>query len=229
MSKLNLPGLLMNQSLFKHLSHHEIDALQREVSKQELDKSGILFRKGEAAEACYILVYGLIKLSIPSTQGQDKVMELIRPGQSFGEAMLFLDETYPFYAEALEASLLLRIPKSALLRIIENSPATARQLLAGLSYRMLGLIKNLERYSLQNATQRVIDYLLQALAEQHSSEIRLELKKNLLASLLNLTPETLSRILHQLTDQRLITVRGPRIQIGSADALKHYQRQLVLN
>ncbi len=229
MSKINLPGLLMNQSLFKHLSRHEIEALQREVSKQELEKSAILFRKGDTAEACYILVYGLIKLSIPSSQGQDKVLELIRPAQSFGEAMLFLDEPYPFYAEALENSLLLRLPKSVLLRILDNSPATARQMLAGLSYRMLGFIKNVERYSLQNATQRVIDYLLQTVDEQHSNEIRLELKKNLLASLLNLTPETLSRILHQLTDERLITVKGPKIQIDSADALKHYQRQLVLN
>ncbi len=223
MAKINLPGLILNQSLFKHLNRNELDALQREVSKQELDKSTVLFHRGEKADACYILVYGLIKLAIPSCNGQDKVLELIHPTQSFGEAMLFLDEAYPFYAEALESSLVLRLPKSALLRILDESPATARQMLAGLSYRMLGFIRNVERYSLQNAKQRVIDYLLQTASVQRSNEIRLELKKNMLASLLNLTPETLSRILHQLSDERLIQVKGPRIFIDTLEATKNYQ------
>lgn len=229
MSTLNLAGILMNQRLFKHLSRTELEQLQRQVSKQTLEKQALLLHKGDLADACYILVYGLIKLGLPSSQGQDKVLELIRPAQSFGEAMLLLDEPYPFYAEALETSLVLRVPKSAILELLETSPATARQMLAGLSQRLLGFIRNVEQCSMQSATQRVIDYLLQTASLQHSNEIRLELKKNLLASLLNLTPETLSRILHQLRDERLIQVKGPRIFIDSADALKHYQRQLRLH
>lgn len=223
MSKLNLGGLLSNQAIFRHISPFELDALQKEVVRVELDKNMMLFRKGEMAEGAYILVYGLVKLSIPSSQGNDKVLELIRPGQSFGEAMLFLDEPYPFFAEALENSLLLRVPRNALFRLLEQSPLIARQMMAGLSYRLLGFIRNVERYSLQNATQRVIDYLLQTSRMQSSNDIKLELKKNLVASLLNLSPETLSRVLHQLTDEQLIKVSGSVIHIDSPDALKSYQ------
>ncbi|MDE2427226.1 MAG: Crp/Fnr family transcriptional regulator [Burkholderiales bacterium] len=223
MTKLNLGGLLANHSLFRHISPFELEALQKEVIKVELDKGLMLFRRGDIAEGTYIVVYGLIKLSIPSSQGNDKVLELIRSGQCFGEAMMFLDEPYPFYAEALENTLLLKIPKNALLRLLDNSPAIARQMMAGLSYRLLGFIRNVERYSLQNATQRVIDYLLQTSTLQSSTDVRLELKKNLVASLLNLSPETLSRVLHQLTDEQLIKVSGATIHIGCPDALKSYQ------
>lgn len=230
MTKLNLGGLLSNQALFRNISPFELDLLQKEVVKVELDKGLMLFRKGEVAEGTYIVVYGLVKLSIPSSQGNDKVLELIRPGQCFGEAMMFLDESYPFYAEALENTLLLRIPKNALLRLIEQSPLIARQMMAGLSYRLLGFIRNVERYSLQNATQRVIDYLLQTSLMQSTNDVRLELKKNLVASLLNLSPETLSRVLHQLTDEQLIKVSGSTIHIDSPDALKSYQHgAAVLN
>ncbi|MFZ6686914.1 Crp/Fnr family transcriptional regulator [Undibacterium sp. SXout11W] len=223
MNHANMLGLLENHTLFRNISATDLLELQREVVKIELDKGAMLFRKGDVADATYILVYGLVKLSIPSSQGNDKVLELIRGGQSFGEAMMFLDEPFPFYAEGLESTLLLKIPRNALLRLLDRSPLISRQMMAGLSYRLLGFIRNVERYSLQTSTQRVIDYLLQTAASQSSNNIRLELKKHLLASLLNLTPETLSRVLHQLTDQELIKVRGSTIHIGSADALKSYQ------
>jgi len=93
-------------------------------------------------------------------------------------------------------------------------------MMAGLSYRLLGFIRNVERYSLQNSTQRVIDYLLQLSAFQGSNNIHLELKKHLVASLLNLSPETLSRVLHQLMNKQLIKVYGATIHIDSAEALK---------
>lgn len=227
MTKINLLGLLENHALFRNISAVDLHTLQREVVKTELEKNTMLFRKGDQADACFIVVYGLVKLSIPSSQGNDKVLELIRPGQSLGEAMMFLDEPYPFYAEALENTLLLKIPRQALMRLLDRSPLISRQMMAGLSYRLLGFIRNVERYSLQNATQRVIDYLLQTSAMQSTNEVRLELKKHLLASLLNLSPETLSRVLHQLMDEQLIRVCGSTIHIGSPDALKTYQRSVV--
>lgn len=229
MTRINLEGLLSNQALFRNISPFELDVLQKEVVKVELDKGLTLFQKGDRSDGTYILVYGLIKLGIPSSHGNDKVLELIRPSQSFGEAMMFLDEPYPFYAEAAESSLLLRLPKNALLRLIEQSPVIAKQMMVGLSYRLHGFIRDVERHSLQNATQRVIDYLLQVSERQGALEIHLELKKNLVASLLNLSPETFSRVLHQLVEEDLIQVNGSTIQIECPQLLKTFQDGAALN
>lgn len=122
MTKINLLGLLQNHALFRHISQEDVRELQKEVLKLELDKGAMLFRKGDMAEATYIVVFGLVKLCLPSSQGNDKVLELIRGGQSLGEAMMFLDEPYPFYAEALENTLLLKIPRHALLQLLDRSP-----------------------------------------------------------------------------------------------------------
>ena len=229
MTRINLQGLLSNQALFRNISPFELDVLQKEVVKVELDKGLTLFHKGDSSDGTYILVYGLIKLGIPSSHGNDKVLELIRPSQSFGEAMMFLDEPYPFYAETVEPSLLLRLPKNALLRLIEQSPVIAKQMMVGLSYRLHGFIRDVERHSLQNATQRVIDYLLQVSERQGTLEIHLELKKNLVASLLNLSPETFSRVLHQLVEEELIQVNGSHIQIECPQSLKIFQHGAALN
>lgn len=222
MSKINLDGLLLNQALFRHISPFELESLKKEVAKLELEKGFSLFQKGDMADGCFILVYGLIKLAIPASNGSDKIVELIRPGQCFGEAMLFLEEPYPFYAEALEPSLLLRLPKNALFKLLDQSPAIARQMMTGLSYRLLGFIRSVERQSSHNAMQRVVDYLVQTALSQESNEIRLELKKNVVASLLNLTPETFSRMLHHLSELGLISVSASRIKISSLPSLKAY-------
>ncbi|MBR7801222.1 Crp/Fnr family transcriptional regulator [Undibacterium fentianense] len=222
MSKINLDGLLTNQALFRHISPFELEGLKREVAKLELDKGLSLFQKGDKAEACFILVYGLIKLVIPSSNGSDKIVELIRPGQCFGEAMMFLDESYPFYAEALENSLILRLPKNAIFKLLDQSPSIARQMMTGLSARLLGFIRSVERQSSHNAMQRVVDYLVQVAIAQDRTDIRLELKKNVVASLLNLTPETFSRMLHHLSELGLIRVSASRIQITSLRALQDY-------
>jgi CRP-like cAMP-binding protein len=223
MNKFNLDGLLSNQPLFKHISPFELDSLKKEVVKLKVDKNFTLFQKNDEADACYILVYGLIKLAIPNDNGNDKIIELIRPGQSIGEAMIFLDEVYPFYAEALENSLLLKVPKKALFKLLEQSPAIAKQMMAGLSYRVLGFIRNIERQTSHSALQRVIDYLLQTSKYQGSNEIHLELKKNVVASLLNLTPETFSRMLHHLSEMRLIEVSSSHIRIMSEDLLRNFR------
>lgn len=222
MSKLNLDGLLSNQPLFRHISPFELEGLKKEVVKIELDKGLSLFQKGDIADGCYILVYGMVKLAIPSTSGTDKIIELIRPGQCFGEAMLFLDETYPFYAQALESCLLIRLPKNALFKVLDQSPSVARQMMTGLSYRLLGFIRSVERQSSHNAMQRVVDYLVQLALNQESNDIRLDLKKNVVASLLNLTPETFSRMLHHLSEVGLITVSASRIHIHSLETLRDY-------
>nr|WP_315483611.1 Crp/Fnr family transcriptional regulator [uncultured Undibacterium sp.] len=222
MSKINLDGLLSNQALFRHISPFELESLKKEVVKLELDKGLSLFQKGDTADACFILVYGLMKLAIPSSNGSDKIVELIRPGQCFGEAMLFLEEPYPFYAESLEPSLLLRLPRNALFKLLDQSPTIARQMMTGLSHRLLGFIRSVERQSSHNAMQRVVDYLVQVAVTQDSNDIRLELKKNVVASLLNLTPETFSRMLHHLSELDLIRVSASRIYIYCLTALKAY-------
>ena len=81
---------------------------------------------------------------------------------------------------------------------------SARRMLAGLSMRLHSLIADVESYSLRSSAQRVIGYLLQQAPddEQGPTEITLPTSKQVIASRLNLTPETLSRIFHDLTDGR---------------------------
>ena len=129
---------------------------------------------------------------------------------------------------ALADTLVLHIASQAVFGQIEQDPRFARKLLAGMSIRLHTMVRDVESYALRSSTQRVIGYLLQ-LADtapcspaQGKTEIELPTSKQVIASRLSLTPETLSRIFHELSDVGLISVHGKHIVIHDAARLAEH-------
>ena len=186
----------------------------------------MLFQRGDPCEGFHLVGYGQVKLAITSPQGAEKVVEVIGPGMSFGEAVMFLEKPYPVYAQALSDSLLLHVSKSAVFAEIERNPRFSLQLLGGLSRRLHGLVGDVEAYSLRSGAQRVIGYLLRDLhvleAQGNRGEVTLPIGKGVIASRLNLTPQHFSRILHELTARGLIAVEGRKVIITDLDRLRTY-------
>ena len=100
-------------------------------------------------------------------------------------------------------------------------------MLAGLALRLHGLIRDVESYSLRSSTQRVIGFLLQRSGhgddETGDVEIDLPTSKQVIASRLNLTPETLSRIFHDLAAAKLISVHGKHVTVHGVKKLREYE------
>jgi CRP-like cAMP-binding protein len=182
-----------------------------------------LFHKGDQSEGFYLLVYGQVKLAFISPQGADKVVEIIGPGMSFGEAVMFLEMPHVVYAQTLADSLLLHVSKTAVFDELERNAKFARKMLGGLSRRLHGIISDVEAYCMHSGAQRVIGYLLRD-AEQAAgngqADVMLPTNKGVIASRLNLTPQHFSRILHELTQAGLVTVDGRTIHIADVDRLR---------
>ncbi|WP_137939696.1 Crp/Fnr family transcriptional regulator [Chitinivorax sp. B] len=224
-SKIDLHGILSNLPLFKELAHNEITDFVHATREIRAERGTVLFQKGDPATGLWVIVYGQVKLAFPSPSGAEKVLQIFGPGQSFGEAVMFLERPAPVYAEALVDSLILHLNKQAVFDALSQDPTFARRLLAGLSMRLHQLVHDVESYSLRSAAQRVIGYLLQCDHDETATEITITLPatKNVIASRLSLTPETLSRIFAQLTHEQLIDVNGRDITIRDVPKLRAYQ------
>lgn len=187
----------------------------------------MLFQKGDQPRGFYAIVYGQMKLAFPSASGNEKVVEILGPQQSFGEAVMFMDRPYPVFAESLADTLLLHIARQAVFEMLETDASFARRMLAGLALRLHGLIRDVESYSLRSSTQRVIGFLLQRSGnsddEAREVEIDLPTSKQVIASRLNLTPETLSRIFHDLAAAKLISVHGKHVTVHGVKKLREYE------
>lgn len=222
----NLAALLQRVPLFSELSDAEIAQVMRFTREKRLDKGELLFQRGDPAHGFYFVVSGQIKLAISSPQGNEKIVEVIHPEQTFGEAIMFMDRSYPVFAEALVATHLLHIAQNVVSELIDQDPTFARKLLAGMAIRLHGMIRDVETYSLRSSTQRVIGFLLQQVPEQPGptpQQIELPTSKQVMASRLNLTPETLSRIFHELSEAGLIQVQGKQITLLDPKRLAAHQ------
>lgn len=217
---------LRQVSLFSELADEDIASIARHSRERSVARGEMLFQRGDTPRGFFCVLRGQIKLAFSSAAGNEKVVEVIGAGQSFGEAVMFMERPYPVFAEALMDSTLLAIGQEVLLGQLDDNPRFARKLLAGLSIRLHSLVRDVETYTLRSSMQRVIGYLLQQTPEDlDAGECRIDLptSKQVIASRLNLTPETLSRIFHDLAEARLITVAGKRITLHDIRRLRAHE------
>lgn len=211
--------LLARVAIFDQLDDTELAKIASGTTELRPQRGQVIFNRGEPCNGFHIVVYGQIKLVAVSPSGAEKVVRLLAPGETFGEALMFLGKPYILTAMALEDSMLLMVDRDVLFAELDTHPTLARKMLAGLSRRLHALVSDVQSYSLHSGTQRVIGYLLQAQQSAGGPQVQLEVSKNVIASRLNLTPEHFSRILHELSSKGLIRVEGRLITILNQDGL----------
>ena len=242
--RFDLPRYLSVLPLFQDMAPQELQRLAAGCRLRRLARGDNVFRIGEPCDEFHVTVTGQVKLFAISPAGQEKVIELIGPGGSFAEALMFTDRPYIVNAQALADSLVLSVGKAAVVAEIERDPRFAMRMLAGISRRLHGLVRDVQAYSLHSGMQRVIGYLLRDLPESAiddgSGELRvpangtalreltvsLPVSKATIASRLSLTPEYFSRVLHELAAEGLIEIDKRDVRIPDPRALAQYRMHM---
>ena len=221
----NIPRYLSVQPLFTDLSPVELDRLAAGCVLRRFARGESVFRVGEPCEEFHICVTGQVKLYALSPAGAEKVIDIIAPGQSFAEALMFTGQPYIINAQALSDALLLSVKKSTVEDEVARDPRFALRMLAGISRRLHGLVHDVEAYALHSGIQRVIGYLLRDIAEGSDAPVTVSLpvSKATIASRLSLTPEYFSRVLHELEAAGLVRIDKRDVHILDAQALASYQ------
>ena len=216
--------LLSRIPLFSSLNPEEIAGIARGTREVHAAKGDILFHNGDQPTGFHLIAGGQIKLGFTSAQSTEKVIDILGPDQTFGEAVMFMDRPYPVFAQALVDTRLLHVSKQVIVDELERDPKLGRKMIASLSMRLHHLITDVESYSLHSGRQRIIGYLLRDNMESDAQSLTVTLptSKGVIASRLNLTQEHFSRILHELQENGLITVQGRKIGIPNVEKLRGY-------
>ncbi len=199
--------------LFARLSPEQVQRVGRLARRIHLEEGRSLFEQGDVAERFYLVLRGHIKLFRLSPDGNEKVIEVVAPGSTFAEALMFLDRPrYPVSAVALSDAELISVDARDFAGMLRESVDTCFLLLGDMSQRLRGLIREIDDLSLQSATCRVAGYLLKR-APPDADTFELEVAKGVVASRLSVKPETFSRIIKSLSEQGLISVHGSRVEV----------------
>lgn len=207
-------------------------SLQRRVPR-----GGMLFEAQEPSEGLYVVLAGQVKLFVRADNGQEKVIEVVRQHGHLGESIVFDHARHVTNARALSETTVLLVPAEVLLRELSQDPALATHMLVGLARRLNAMIRDIEALTLRSSVRRVVDYLRAQAEQAETAEpaktaqtaqtaqtdsaqvsvpqttVSLPFSKSTLASLLSVTPEHFSRILHELQSKGLIAVHRRDIHI----------------
>ena len=217
-----LPGELRRHPLFGGLNDEQLSRLLKTAQVIRLEEHQQLFQCQQHARQFFMVRNGTIRLYLSSPDGSEKVIHLITAGETFAEAITFMDsQVYPVNASALDSCEVLAFSNDTFRAILRDSTDTCFRLMADMSTWLKRQLAEIDALTLQNATLRFTNYLLHRApaGAQHAVTIKLGAPKQVIASRLSIKPESLSRILRNLQQEGHISVEDNLIHIRDISAL----------
>ncbi|MBD3237314.1 MAG: cyclic nucleotide-binding domain-containing protein [Candidatus Eisenbacteria bacterium] len=216
-SKADALAVLRGVPLFSALSEEDRRGLLTDGRALRAEAGDVLVSAGEPADRFYVILRGRVKLYQLSPKGDEQILHLYGPGDTFGEAAVWMGQGYPAHAEAIEACALLLVMRDVLESAIRRRPEIALGMLAGLSLKLREFHRLIEQLALRDVPARLATALVDLIPKTTPAEGRpvvvLPQTKRELAAQIGTLPETLSRALARLSRSGLIAVEGRRIRI----------------
>jgi len=217
--------LLKRCPLFAGLKEEELKRIRTIASLKQIVKKEVLFSEGEEAKGFYAILSGKVKLYKISPEGKEQILHVVSAPDAFAEAALFLEGSYPAFAEALSDCQLLFFPKRDFIQLIGRNPQLSINMIVSLSHYLRRFASLIEELSLKEVSSRMAKYLIDLsmkLSKEGKSpkEVELDLSKTQLASKLGTISETLSRTLAKMKAKGIIDVKRNRILILNRETLE---------
>ncbi len=129
-------------------------------SMLKLRKNALLFSQGDAADAVFYIQEGKVKLTVVSPQGKEAIIGMLERGAFLGESCLTGQLVCMATATALQASLIARVDKAAMIRVLRDEPSFSEMFMAYLLSRNLRIQEDLIDHLFNSAEKRLARILL---------------------------------------------------------------------
>lgn len=207
--------------LFSQLTPEELATVLAHAEARQFAPGEAVFRQGDVATHFFLVTSGQVRLYRISPTGEEKVIDLIRPGSLFAEAVSFMGGRYPVHAAAVDQVRLAGFAFEDLNRALHHSPGLAFRMMGGMAMRIHALVNEIDHLACGSAGQRLVYYLLDLLRDAPDPQrIHLRAPKNVIASRIGVKPETLSRLLARLKESGILEVRDEWLTVHDEARLK---------
>lgn len=200
---VNIAEIIKKTPLFQGIPLNTVESLAQRSQKKTFAKGRNIFALGDKADAFFIILSGWVKLYRVSKDGEEMIIHVFGPGESFAEAAVFSDtKEYPVNAQALEETVLIEVPRSFFIRKIEEDSRFALRMLGAIAARQHYLVQQLEQVTTRTAPQRIGAFLLRFCQKRKQEQgvwvVDLPYDKSVISTRMNIKPETFSRALAKL-------------------------------
>ena len=199
--------------LFEDMSENLLDEIKKISSVVKLNKGNILFYEGDDPKYLHILAKGTLKLYKVTSSDKELIIKFFHENELIAEFANFENISYPATSEALTSCEVLKIDFEEFKKIMQTNVNITMKIQASLIKKIKTLENIISTHLILDTKQKVAKYIVE-------NNVDFFITKNILiAQMLNMTPETLSRTLKVFKDNDLINISKKEI---NEEILKTY-------
>lgn len=218
-------AVLAENSLLRHLEPADRARLAEYAQIVRFGADAVIFQRGDAGDSMMAVVTGRVKICAHSEDGKELILNIIKPGEVFGEISLIDGEPRTADAAALETSQLLVLERRDFQRHLDQNPGMARRLLAILCQRLRRTSAALEEslfLEVPARLARVVLHLSQAygIPAKSGTCIDVKLSQSQLGAIAGITRESVNKQLGLWREAGWVTVRNGYITVAETAPLE---------
>ncbi len=214
---------IANLPLFREMQDGQRERIFSGSFLQAFPPQLTLFELGQRPDFLHVLVDGLVELYAHSA-GRDTTMRIVEPVTSFILAAVVTDQPYLMSARTIAPSRILLVPAALVRELVKDDAALMQATMRELANAYRDMVRALADMKLRQSSERLGNLIFQQDQRQGGTgKVRLRAEKRLLASLLGMTPENLSRAFGVLGGHG-VAVSGADVTITDRAALAAFVR-----
>ena len=198
---------------FANLSQEYNKLLHDKLLIKNYAKDSILFYEGDSSRYLYVLLEGSVKLYKSTPKGNQIYIHTLHAPSLIGEYACFEQKPYPATCEFLSDGVIGLLPFEIVYKLLGSSEF-ALNIIRSLTGKVMILSTLVHNETVLSSEAKVADLIIR------NQELFKRLKNSEIAAMLNLTPETLSRILAKFKKEKLIELKKHNLNILNLDSLK---------
>lgn len=206
----NFPLLLKSNPFFAELKEDEIAAIAALCVTRRVEAGEILFLKGDPGDALYAVRRGQVRIATGTDAGRRLTLNLLGPGDVFGEVALLDGRPRTAEAVATDPGELFMVRRRDFLELLERWPAFAIRIIELLCQRIRWMSERMEESVLLPLSNRLARRLI-ALSEDYGSDLTVSQEE--LAVFVGATRESVNRQLQTWKKQGLVELGRNRIRV----------------
>jgi CRP/FNR family cyclic AMP-dependent transcriptional regulator len=212
--------------LFAELAEGDLGHIAAIAQRRRHEQHKVIVRQGDTNQDMYYVVKGLLKVTACDTRGHEIVMNLLKPGDSFGE-IAFLDGlARSATVTAIEPCELLEIRRGDFFRLLQRFPQIYFPLLKALAQLVRRLTERAEDTAFRDVRARLAKWLGD-LADNHGTPLgprqialRMKLSQQELGDMVQATRESVNKCLREWSREGIIQQNGRQLIIEDRQRLR---------